>query len=99
MKHDHGHEGCSLCRIEFSDVGVTAGGDTLLTDINFHIHCGQLTALVGPNGAGKTTLIRALLCAGYSALLITPGVFLLRPLMRKRTRERKNQDLIEEERI
>ena len=45
------------------------------------------------------TLIRALLCAGYSALLITPGVFLLRPLMRKRTRERKNQDLIEEERI
>ncbi|MBE5771558.1 MAG: metal ABC transporter ATP-binding protein [Clostridiales bacterium] len=61
MKHDHGHEGCSLCRIEFSDVGVTAGGDTLLTDINFHIHCGQLTALVGPNGAGKTTLIRALL--------------------------------------
>ncbi len=56
MKHD-----CGLCRIEFSDVGVTAGGDTLVSDINFHIHCGQLTALVGPNGAGKTTLIRALL--------------------------------------
>ena len=61
MKHDHGHEGCGLCRIELEKVGVTAGGDILLSDIDFHIHCGQLTALVGPNGAGKTTLIRALL--------------------------------------
>jgi len=60
-EHEHGHAGCSLCRIELENVGVTAGGDTLLSDIGFHIHCGQLTALVGPNGAGKTTLIRALL--------------------------------------
>ena len=55
------HEGCTLCRIELKDVGVTAGSDTLLENVNFHIHCGELTALVGPNGAGKTTLIRALL--------------------------------------
>ena len=27
------------------------------------------------------TVMRALLCAGYSALLITPGMFMLRPLM------------------
>ena len=40
---------------------MTAGSDVLLTDISFHIHCGQLTALVGPNGAGKTTLIQAIL--------------------------------------
>lgn len=63
--HDHSHHihssHCGLCRIELENVTVTAGGDTLLKDINMHIHCGQLTALVGPNGAGKTTLIRALL--------------------------------------
>ena len=52
---------CDLCRIELEHVGVTAGSDVLLTDISFHIHCGQLTALVGPNGAGKTTLIQAIL--------------------------------------
>ena len=61
MKHDHVGESCSLCRIELDRVGVTAGTDVLLSDISFHIHCGQLTALVGPNGAGKTTLIRAIL--------------------------------------
>ena len=60
-EHDHGPGGCALCRIELKNVGVTAGGETLLSDVNFHIHCGQLTALVGPNGAGKTTLIKALL--------------------------------------
>ena len=61
MKHEHGGDACGLCRIELDRVGVTAGADVLLSDISFHIHCGQLTALVGPNGAGKTTLIRAIL--------------------------------------
>lgn len=37
------------------------GGRALLADINLHMHCGELTALVGPNGAGKTTLLRAML--------------------------------------
>ena len=65
--HGHHHqehmhsEHCGLCRIELEHVSVSAGGDTLLSNVNMHIHCGQLTALVGPNGAGKTTLVRALL--------------------------------------
>lgn len=54
-------EHCGLCRIEVDHVTVTAGGETLLSDISLHLHCGRLTALVGPNGAGKTTLVRALL--------------------------------------
>ena len=58
--HLHG-EHCGLCHIEVDHVTVTADGDTLLSDVNVHLHCGQLTALIGPNGAGKTTLVRALL--------------------------------------
>lgn len=54
-------DACGLCRIELDRVGVKAGGDVLVEDVSFHIHCGQLTALVGPNGAGKTTLVKAIL--------------------------------------
>ena len=54
-------DACDLCRIELDGVGVRAGADVLVKDVSFHIHCGQLTALVGPNGAGKTTLIQAIL--------------------------------------
>ena len=63
MKHDHALQpgDCGLCRIELDGVGVTAGSEVLVEDISFHIHCGQLTALVGPNGAGKTTLLQAIL--------------------------------------
>ncbi len=56
-----GADACGLCRIELDHVGVTAGADVLVQDVSFHIHCGQLTALVGPNGAGKTTLVQAIL--------------------------------------
>lgn len=60
--HEHLHsDHCGLCRIELDHVSVTAQGETLLQDVNLHLHCGRLTALVGPNGAGKTTLVRALL--------------------------------------
>ena len=55
------HSACRLCRVAVNGLTVTAQGETLLSDVTVHIHCGQLTALVGPNGAGKTTFIRALL--------------------------------------
>ena len=61
-RHEHLHsDRCGLCRIELDHISVTAQGEALLRDVNLHLHCGQLTALVGPNGAGKTTLVRALL--------------------------------------
>ena len=58
----NGHtHACGLCRIELEHLTVALDGQTLLRDINLHIHCGELTALIGANGAGKTTLLRALL--------------------------------------
>lgn len=42
------------------------------------------------------TVLRALLCAGYSALLITPGSFLIKPVMNKHFQLRKKNDLVDE---
>ncbi len=42
-------------------VGVRYHGRPVLEDINLHLHCGELTAVIGENGAGKTTLVRCLL--------------------------------------
>lgn len=53
--------GCGLCRISVDGVGVKRGGDVLIHDVSFELHCGELTALIGENGAGKTTLIKAIL--------------------------------------
>ncbi len=55
------HSSCGLCHISLEDVSVTVDKQSLLSHINIHIHCGQLTALIGQNGAGKTTLLRAIL--------------------------------------
>ena len=52
--------GCGLCKISVNNIGVKKGGDTLLSDVSFHLHCGELTAVIGVNGAGKTTLFKDL---------------------------------------
>lgn len=58
----NGHsQHCSLCRVELEHVTVEIDRTPLVQDVNLHIHCGELTALIGSNGAGKTTLLRALL--------------------------------------
>lgn len=54
-------QACGLCCTKLESFGVTIGKTEILKDINLHIHCGELTALVGPNGAGKTTLLRAIM--------------------------------------
>ena len=40
------------------DVGVVAGGVTILDAVSLKLDAGQPTVIVGPNGAGKTTLLR-----------------------------------------
>ena len=52
---------CGLHCIKVQHLGVRIGQQEILKDINLHIHCGSLNAIVGPNGAGKSTLIRAIL--------------------------------------
>jgi zinc transport system ATP-binding protein len=52
---------CGLCCTKLEGFGVSMGKNEILKDVNIHIHCGELTALIGPNGGGKTTLLKALL--------------------------------------
>ncbi len=54
-------EPCGLHCIRMNDIGVTVGDQEILRNVNLHIHCGTLAAVIGKNGAGKSTLIRAIL--------------------------------------
>ena len=58
---NHGRSCGDSCCLRVQNLSVAIGGDTILQDVNLHIHCGQLVALIGPNGAGKSTLLKALL--------------------------------------
>ena len=54
--------GCDdSCCLRIQDLTVTIDGESILSDINLHLHCGELVALIGPNGAGKSTLLKAIL--------------------------------------
>ena len=52
---------CGLHCIKVNHLGVRFGDQVVLRDINLHIHCGSINAIIGKNGAGKSTLIRAIL--------------------------------------
>ncbi|MHB1539419.1 MAG: metal ABC transporter ATP-binding protein [Solirubrobacteraceae bacterium] len=42
-------------------VDIELGGRSILGDVSFQLHSGQLTGLIGANGSGKTTLFRVIL--------------------------------------
>ena len=50
-----------LCCTKIENFNVAIGKAQILQDVNIHIHCGELTALIGTNGAGKSTLLKAIL--------------------------------------
>ena len=52
---------CGECCTKINNISFKAGKQVILDNVNLHIHCGSLTALIGKNGAGKSTLIRAIL--------------------------------------
>jgi len=52
---------CGLHCLKIRDISVKAGEDTIIENVNLHVHCGKLTVIIGRNGAGKTTLIKAIL--------------------------------------
>ena len=59
--HSRALNSCGMCCTKISGLSVTIGTQEILSDINLHIHCGELTAVIGPNGAGKSTLLKAIL--------------------------------------
>lgn len=52
---------CGLHCIQARNITVRKGNQIIIDNINLHIHCGKITALIGRNGAGKSTLIKAIL--------------------------------------
>ena len=62
MKFDIHGGGCGhSCCLRVENMSVIIGSDSILKDMNLHIHCGEMVALIGPNGAGKSTFLKAIL--------------------------------------
>lgn len=59
--HSQGNSCSESCCLRVQDLSVKIGNEQILSDINLHMHCGQMVALIGPNGAGKSTLLKAIL--------------------------------------
>ncbi len=62
MKFDiHGGSCGHSCCLRVENLSVRIGTDSILKDVNLHVHCGEMVALIGPNGAGKSTFLKAIL--------------------------------------
>jgi zinc transport system ATP-binding protein len=62
IKHGKLSSGCAdSCCLKLERLSVRLEGDSILEDVSFHLHCGEIAALIGPNGAGKSTLFRSIL--------------------------------------
>ena len=90
IPHLHPHAGdCEhACCLKIEHLSVHIGGETILDNIDLHMHCGQMVALIGPNGSGKTTTINIL--NGYlepvagECLIFGENIRTMRPQTRAR---------------
>ncbi|MGM9550319.1 MAG: metal ABC transporter ATP-binding protein [Faecousia sp.] len=57
----HGGSCGHSCCLRVENMSVKIGADSILKDVNLHVHCGEMVALIGPNGAGKSTFLKAIL--------------------------------------
>ena len=57
----HGGSCGHSCCLRVENLSVRIGGDCILSNLNLHVHCGELVALIVPNGAGKSTFLKAVL--------------------------------------
>ena len=57
----HGGACGHSCCLRIQDLCVKIEGDAILSNVDLHVHCGEMVALIGPNGAGKSTLLKAIL--------------------------------------
>ncbi len=57
----HGNSCGDSCCLRIQNLSVEIGNESVLKNVNLHIHCGELIALIGPNGAGKSTLMKSIL--------------------------------------
>lgn len=55
-------DACSgSCCLRVDDLSVTLDEERILEHVSFHMHCGELIALIGPNRAGKSSLFKSIL--------------------------------------
>lgn len=59
--HSHSKSCGHSCCLRIQNLSVRIGNQTILKDVNLHVHCGEMIALIGPNGAGKSTLLKTIL--------------------------------------
>ena len=51
LSHHGGSCGHSCC-LRVENMSVKIGTDCILKDVNLHVHCGEMAAIIGPNGCG-----------------------------------------------
>jgi len=54
-------DACGHCCIRIEKMSVSLGKQLILDNVNLHVNCREILAIVGPNGAGKSTLLKAML--------------------------------------